>query len=389
MGVRAEKKETNGRIAIRAVLVALAILHGFPATKHLGLFVAHPSLEEGWKGFGAALAVALYLLPLRLYVRALGALWSRARGLLVLAGWVLAAVHAVPAADHLPKLVAQLPTFAWGDAWRGVGAALACAWFLAPLRVQAVALRALRPETFVVPGEVWMDRAKVFVIVVLGLILGVGLGARAMARRAPPPSAGPELVVPRATGVIALDGDLDEPAWAAAARTGAFTMDGALARPYSDARLLWRGDVLYVALYAADEDIRASAAEHDAPLWTHDAFQLSFRAAGAEHVLDVSPLGVVTDGVRAADGSIDYRWESLAKVGHEADGTVDVPGDDDEEWVLEMAIPLGSLGLEGRAGERVSFSVRRCDATRQVGRVCAGWGDTAGGVLVLGDRNGG
>jgi hypothetical protein len=65
------------------------------------------------------------------------------------AGFVLAAVHLVPALDHVPRLVAS-PAFA--DAWRGVGATIAIAWFVAPLQIQALLLarlaRAVRGSNF-------------------------------------------------------------------------------------------------------------------------------------------------------------------------------------------------------------------------------------------------
>lgn len=387
-----------GRFAVRAALLGLAFVHTFPARKHLVLLFERPTLDEVWKGLGAAIAVGLYLLPLKTYVRVLGVVWSRWRVALVVAGWTLAVVHAVPAADHLPKLVAH-PS--WGDAWRGIGATLACAWFLAPLRLQAMALRVVRPDVFVASGEVWMDRAKVAVIVIVGIVMGGALGARAVksartpsARNGrpaatvaerPSPSAVSvrELHVPHAAAAIEPNGDVDEPVWASAARTEAFVSNGSPARPYSDARFLWREGLLYVALYAGDEDIRATAATHDGPLWLADSFQLSFTSGANEHVIDVSPLGVVTDGVRAQDGGVDYFWESEARVGHEADGTVNISEDDDEEWVIEMAIPLASFGLTGTEGERLGISVRRCDETRQIGRTCATWGEKGAAVLVL------
>jgi hypothetical protein len=48
---------------LRTLTLALAFLHTLPARKHLVAFIAAPSWTEGWKGIGAAVAVALYLLP--------------------------------------------------------------------------------------------------------------------------------------------------------------------------------------------------------------------------------------------------------------------------------------------------------------------------------------
>jgi hypothetical protein len=59
----------------------------------------------------------------------------------------------------------------------------------------------------------------------------------------------------------------------------------------------------------------------------------------------------------------------------------------DEEWVIEMAIPFESLGLKGESGERIGFSVTRCDTPKEMPRICAGWGevsaDAALGTIVL------
>ena len=186
------------------------------------------------------------------------------------------------------------------------------------------------------------------------------------------------LLVPHAEGDVTLDGDLDDAGWAGRiARTGPFfTESGVVARPYSDARLVWGDDHLYVALYAADEDIRADAREPDGPVWLDDAFRLVFESATGERAFDVSALGVVTDARRTKGGKFDYGWQSAIHVATERDGTLNDPRDDDEEWLLELAIPLAALGLAGRKGERIALSARRCDTPKTGGRVCAGWGST-------------
>ncbi|MGH7439931.1 MAG: hypothetical protein ACRENE_29940 [Polyangiaceae bacterium] len=125
---------------LRIATLALAFAHTFPARKHLVAFALDPSVSEGWKAFGAAIAVGLYLLPVRLQARGLGALW-RHRSLLKAMALGLVAVHAVPLSDHLPRFVAS---GAWADAWRGMGSALAIVWFVTPVSQQAAVLSALR-----------------------------------------------------------------------------------------------------------------------------------------------------------------------------------------------------------------------------------------------------
>jgi hypothetical protein len=240
-----------------------------------------------------------------------------------------------------------------------------------------------------------MNRRTLSLTLFAGAALAIGAfaGARiaashARARNALTTKPGARrLLVPHANGSITLDGDMDDTGWLhATARTGAFVgADGNAARPYSDARFVWGDGHLYLALYAADGDIRATRTEHDAPLWLEDAFHLVFTDAKSERSIDVSPLGTVTDAIRAAgsQGPFDYAWSSGAHVSHEADGTPNNPSDMDEEWVIEMAIPFESLGLEGKRGEQIALTIRRCDTPKHASRVCGNWNGDDGGVLVL------
>ncbi len=236
------------------------------------------------------------------------------------------------------------------------------------------------------------------VAAVLALGMGAAFGARSKRPVLPraPLAAGVaalELHVPHAQGSIVLDGDTDDPGWQGdVARTGAFVdTDGATARPHTESKLAWGDGYLYVELYAADQDIHANHEVADGPVWEGDSFHLVFSDGALEHSFDLSPLGTLTDGVRpavaAAPGSprpFDARWNSGAHVSHEIDGTPNAPADDDEEWVLEMAIPFDALGLEGKRGERIELAMHRCDTPKGGGRVCGSWGEGGRrGVLVL------
>ncbi len=220
---------------------------------------------------------------------------------------------------------------------------------------------------------------------VVGIALGAALAFQILESRSataavpPEPEHALELPVPHAASDVRVDGALDEAAWTDPGRTGAFLEGQELARPYSDVRAVWRGGTLYLALYAADEDIVAPVLLHDAPTWTGDAFQIVFRRGGVEHTIDVSARGTITDGERIPGRPFDPAWESRAVVGVDRDGTVDDPSDMDEEWVVELGLPLASLGLVGRSGERIGFEVRRCDELHDLGaaprRSCAAWGN--------------
>jgi hypothetical protein len=141
---------------------------------------------------------------------------------------------------------------------------------------------------------------------------------------------------PPVAAQIVCDGELDEPAWKEAVRTGPFVdAHGASAVPYSDARFVVVGDSLYVALYAADADITAD-----------DAFALDIGGRAFRfHPTDQGP-----------------------DVGVDMDGTLDESSDEDEEWVIEARIPLAELPR----GD-VPVQLRRCDRQRD-GSVRCGTG---------------
>jgi hypothetical protein len=209
---------------------------------------------------------------------------------------------------------------------------------------------------------------------------GGGAGAASGARRGHGGDL-PEIVlhVPHLPGAITLDGDTDDPGWTqppGPARTGPFTLpNGAEARPYSNARMLWGDGHLYLALYASDEDIRTRTTEPDGPLWLDDSFLVTFRRGEVEYTIEVSPKGVVTDAVRRNGGAFDYSWSSGVHVSPELDGTINKPEDMDEEWVIEMALPFESLGMKGERGESVGIAIRRCDTPKEQPRVCGAWGE--------------
>lgn len=156
-------------------------------------------------------------------------------------------------------------------------------------------------------------------------------------------------LVPHTTGPIQIDGEWDEPDWAQHALRGQLRgSDGELARPSSELRFLHDDHDLIVALYGADENI-----EHT------DAFDLTIGTLA----LHADATGKVTPDVPGL----------RAKAGYD-EGTLDHPQDDDEEWVVELAIPLSALGLD-HGGQR-DVKVSRCDVPKDGVRRCASWSGT-------------
>ena len=152
--------------------------------------------------------------------------------------------------------------------------------------------------------------------------------------------------IPHTTGPITIDGEWDEHDWPNVALRHQFLgSDGKLSRPSSEARFLHDDKDLIVALYAADDNIQST-----------DAFDFSVGPLA----LHITAAGKVTPDVPGV----------RAKVGMD-EGTIDDPRDDDEEWVLELAIPLARTGLA--PGVHVPVKASRCDTPKGQSQFCGSW----------------
>ena len=169
---------------------------------------------------------------------------------------------------------------------------------------------------------------------------------------------------------IVVDGEWTEPAWNTRAQRGVFLdPTGAIARPFSEIRMLQDTTSVYFALYAADEDIRSS-----------DAFELTVNS----RLLRFAADGTAPAGIRS---------------GVDRDGTLNQSVDDDEEWVVELALPrvgfpgsivgpggtgsiVGPGGTGSIVGPRLSaglivpIQARRCDVPKDGLERCGQWTGT-------------
>ena len=164
----------------------------------------------------------------------------------------------------------------------------------------------------------------------------------------PPVAASGMIDVPRAPAPIPIDGEW-EPAWNDHAARVIFHVRGgdAEARPYSEMRMMRDGDALLVGLYAADEEIHGD-----------EFFDVQL---GALHT-------------HATAGGTLVPPVAGAKIGLDVDGTPDHPGDYDEEWKLEISIPIAALGAPAPSGD-ASFPVHvlRCDTPKDGIERCGAW----------------
>ena len=155
----------------------------------------------------------------------------------------------------------------------------------------------------------------------------------------------PSLVIPQVVQPIHCDGELDEVAWRTPVRTGPFVdAKGGQAAPYSEARFLRDDKFLYLALYAADEDIRST-----------DEFVVEL----GRTTLHFSAAGKLSPAIAGA------------QVGVDLDGSLDDSTNDDEEWVVEAAVPLSALSFSRDGG--LEARVSRCDTTKDGVKRCGSW----------------
>jgi hypothetical protein len=157
--------------------------------------------------------------------------------------------------------------------------------------------------------------------------------------------------------------------------------------PFTQAKVRWGGGSLYLLLYAGDLDLEGRVKKRDAALEADDSFRLEFGSGDEVRVISVSVLGTLTDSLcaRSASGRrCDPSWDSGARLVVDRDGSLNKIGDNDEEWVVEMSIPLAKLGLKKpAAGARIPFSIRRCEIGHDGPHACGSWGATPPGELVL------
>jgi hypothetical protein len=201
----------------------------------------------------------------------------------------------------------------------------------------------------------------------------------------------PILHVPRIEGRVAINAETQgKTTWEADTGTTRDLLDapGHGMVPYTEAKARWGNDKLYFLLYAGDLDLEGTVKKHDVALDKDDSFRLEFPSANDVRVVEVSVLGTLTDAICPAEDSgrgCDRKWESHAEVAVDRDGTLNKIGDNDEEWVVEMAIPLASLGLaHAKPGTIIPFSVGRCEIGHDGAHACGSWGrGSPRGELVL------
>ena len=182
------------------------------------------------------------------------------------------------------------------------------------------------------------------------------------------------------------DGKTEAKFWEGeAGSTGVLLDDKGLGMvPYSEVKARWGNGKLYLWLYAADLDVQGKVRDADAELSGDDAFQIQIGDSGRFYAFEVNVLGTLTDAICKSrrrtphdpmGKTCDRSWQSGADVDADVDGTLNQLGDKDEEWVVELTIPLDKIGRKNaKPGMRLRFSVRRCEVAYDGVRACGSWG---------------
>ncbi len=195
----------------------------------------------------------------------------------------------------------------------------------------------------------------------------------------------PRYEVKRATSPVVIDGKPDEKAWEAAGKIELiFPWESQTgAKQKTIARLLWDDNNLYVAYECEDADIVALHTEHDDPTYLDDAVEIFINPMPSQtsiyYGLEMNVRAVLYDYVMYQPGGhlfkqFDLRGVQLATF---IDGTLNMRGDKDKGWSLEVAIPWANFeGLAERPtpGTVWTANINRWDGV-EPNRRMSNWSD--------------
>ena len=159
----------------------------------------------------------------------------------------------------------------------------------------------------------------------------------------------------RAEGRPTVDGRLDDRAWRGAPWTEVFVDIEGDARPRplfgTRAKMLWDDEHFYVGAELEEPDVWATLTQRDAVIFHDNDFEIFIDPDGDTHAyyeVEVNALGTVWDLLlirpyRDGGPPID-AWDIAGlQVGIGIDGTINRPGDRDERWTVELALPWRAL----------------------------------------------
>lgn len=154
---------------------------------------------------------------------------------------------------------------------------------------------------------------------------------------------------------LSIDGKLDEPAWQSAPWTDEFEdIEGdkrAKHRLSTRAKMLWDDKFFYIAAQLTEPHVWATLQEHDAVIFQDNDFEVFIDPEGDNHQYFEFEINALNTGwdlylpkPYKDGGSADNKWEIPGlKKAIFVDGTLNMPGDTDRGWSVELAIPWSAF----------------------------------------------
>jgi hypothetical protein len=156
-----------------------------------------------------------------------------------------------------------------------------------------------------------------------------------------------------------IDGSGDDPAWQQARWTEDFKDIEGDIRPKPSlrtrAKMLWDSTYLYIYAELEETDLWATLHHHDTIIYEDNDFEVFINPDNSTHryfELEINALGTVMDLFMNKPyrngGKALLSWDTQGLLSAvKTVGTLNHPGDIDQGWSVEMAIPLGSLSFWG------------------------------------------
>jgi hypothetical protein len=190
------------------------------------------------------------------------------------------------------------------------------------------------------------------------------------------PFAPRQTVCYRTENPLVIDGKLDEASWRATAPSDLFVDIEGPQQPRppfpTTVKMLWDDDFFYVGAELEEPDVWATLTARDSVIFQDNDFEVFIDPDGDTHAyyeLEVNAFGTAWDLMLLQPyrdgGPPIHGWDIAGlKVGVDVRGTINRPGDKDEAWTVEIAMPWTILreAAPGRtlptAGDqwRVNFS---------------------------------
>jgi hypothetical protein len=196
----------------------------------------------------------------------------------------------------------------------------------------------------------------------------------------------PTYEVSRARIAPRIDGHLDDAAWQAAKPVMfVFPWAGQTGKKQKTvARLTWDNDNLYVAYECDDSDITAVHTQPDDPTYKDDAVEIFIAPPGVKNLylgLEMNARAVLYDYLYPFPQRLIKKYDLRGvQVAVSIKGTLNISGDRDQGWNLEVAIPWRAFSDLAdnpvpRIGDRWIANMNRWDGT-EPNRRLSQWSDS-------------